>query len=338
MTRAAAIPPEQPPPGVDLTEAPFDLPEAFKDAVLERLSASSWRRYPSRNQRAIVAKAADRLRVAAEAVFPTRGCSEALRIAFLREALEERTLLFPSPSWFGFRVIAAGLRIPFSYYDVGDELAAVNSTAAAAAGARGAATLVMCSPNNPTGHVVEPDVVKAACADGDRGCIIDLTYDLFEDEPLLPRLAELSDGPRPTACLSLSKVFGLAGARLGLLVGDPSRMSGFKSLSEPYALDYFQLAVLDVLFDQEWAATRGSIAASVRDWRVEVARLAAERLPAARVLAPAGNFVTFSLPVSERDAEANRIIDAAAAKVFPDSDLVRLTVNEQTLNALRGET
>jgi histidinol-phosphate/aromatic aminotransferase/cobyric acid decarboxylase-like protein len=328
MTRATPIPPEQPPPGVDLTEAPFELPEAFKDAVLDRLSASSWRRYPSRNQRAIVAKAADRLSVDAEAVFPTRGCSEALRIAFLREALEERTLLFPSPSWFGFRVIAASLRIPFSYYDVGDELAA----------ASGPATLVMCSPNNPTGHVVEPDVVKAVCADGNRRCIIDLTYDLFEDEPLLPRLAELSDGPRPTACLSLSKVFGLAGARLGLLVGDPSRMSGFKSLSEPYALDYFQLAVLDVLFDQEWAATRGSIAASVRDWRVEVARLAAERLPAARVLAPAGNFVTFSLPASQRDAEATRIIDAAAAKVFADSDLVRLTVNEQTLNALRGET
>ena len=88
-------------------------------------------------------------------------------------------------------------------------------------------------PNNPTGRVLDEDTVKAICqiaADHDAWIIVDEVYRGIEFEgPFSPSFAEYYDKAVVTS--SLAKVWGLAGLRLGWMIGPEDvveRGSAFK--------------------------------------------------------------------------------------------------------------
>lgn len=322
------IPAEQPPPGTDLTEAPQEVPDAFKDAVFDRLRSCAWRRYPARRQSEIVGKVATELALDPDRVLLTRGCTEALRLAFAAEVARGRRLWLPRPSYFGFAMIAESLRAECAQYAL--------STAAGDGVAWPTMSeedvIVLCTPNNPTGHRVDAEGLETARGAG--GAVVDLTYDLFEDEPLLAAAAERTGDGATVACLSLSKAYALAGARLGVMVAAPDRLREYRALTDTYRLDYFQLAVLDVLFGDEGREVRTAVTRRARALRTEIAGLVGTRLPDLELLAVAGNFVTVR-PIGPGAARLTEAIAAsAAAKTFASLGLIRLTAAETTVNVL----
>ncbi|QMU78323.1 aminotransferase class I/II-fold pyridoxal phosphate-dependent enzyme [Streptacidiphilus sp. PB12-B1b] len=322
----AGIPFTRPPAGKDLTEAPFDFPEGFKQEVLHRVARSDWHRYPPREQTATTAVVAEAFSLSPECVLLTRGCKEALRIVFQSEALAGHGILLPEPGYFIYPLLADSLGLPHRTYAVED-----GAESASQADDRPWTRLV-CSPNNPTGHVVPLDALARICA-RDGGCVVDLTYDPFAPVPLLPQLAGLLETGL-VGCLSLSKAFGLAGARLGALVAEPARIRQLRTLMDTYALDYFQLAVVQTLFAENWTWARTALLDAVRCYRTRAAALVAGLLPQVQLLPQTANFVSFIVPAAYGfDAAVDVVRDCAHAR-FEDARLVRLTVNEQTLQAL----
>lgn len=83
-------------------------------------------------------------------------------------------------------------------------------------------------PNNPTGRILDKIKVKAICeiAEGHDACIIsDEVYRGIEfDEPFSPSFAEYYDKAVVTS--SLSKVWGLAGLRVGWMIGPKILLKG----------------------------------------------------------------------------------------------------------------
>jgi histidinol-phosphate aminotransferase len=123
---------------------------------------------------------------------------------------------------------------------------ALDLEAIAAAAAEHAARLVwLCDPNNPTGLLVDRaewteflDRLPDGCA-----AIVDEAYIDFSDPDVrVRRERDVLDG-RPVVCIrSFSKVFGLAGLRLGYAICDPEVAALLNVIQEPFNVNRVALA------------------------------------------------------------------------------------------------
>jgi len=105
----------------------------------------------------------------------------------------------------------------------------------------------LCSPNNPTGDVIAPDTVRRiAAALPDTLIALDEAYIEFAAVDSMAREAVVADNL--VVLRTLSKAYGLAGARIGALVGPSSLTAIVGRVLPPYALPSPSLAAaLDAL-------------------------------------------------------------------------------------------
>ncbi len=97
---------------------------------------------------------------------------------------------------------------------------------------RNPALIVLCSPNNPTGNVLNPDAVRALLeADPDRPVIVDEAYAEFASQSWLARVP---DYPNLIVVRTMSKAFGLAGLRLGYAAAHPKILAYVERARLPY--------------------------------------------------------------------------------------------------------
>ena len=96
----------------------------------------------------------------------------------------------------------------------------------------------LCSPNNPTGAALSPDVVEAAydavVATGTGILVVDEAYAEFSHRP--SALGLLAGRPRLIVTRTMSKAFAFAGARLGYLASDPAVIDALLLVRLPYHL------------------------------------------------------------------------------------------------------
>jgi histidinol-phosphate aminotransferase/imidazoleglycerol-phosphate dehydratase/histidinol-phosphatase len=93
----------------------------------------------------------------------------------------------------------------------------------------------ICSPNNPTGNPVVPnDILAVADALPDTIIVLDEAYIEFSDLESLA--AEAARRPNLVVLRTLSKAYGLAGARVGCAIGTPELIALISRALPPYPL------------------------------------------------------------------------------------------------------
>jgi histidinol-phosphate aminotransferase len=220
---------------------------------------------------------------------------------------------------------------------------------AAAARAAAARLVWLCDPNNPTGLLVGRDEWESFLAALPDGCVavVDEAYIDFSDPDVRVRREHDVLAGRPVIVIrSCSKVFGLAGLRLGYAVADPAVTALLNVVQEPFNVNRVALAAGS-------AAVRSP--GFVPRRRREVAEA---RAIFAQALAPAGvevvdsqaNFVLVHLgvddgPVCERLMRKGLLIRGGASVGLPGyarvtmapAELMRTTARE-IVAALRPGT
>lgn len=102
---------------------------------------------------------------------------------------------------------------------------------AMAAAAKGAGLVYLCNPNNPTATVLGGDLVRAFVARVGRGApdatvLIDEAYHEYVDDPGYTSAASLAlENPRVIVARTFSKVYGMAGLRVGYALGRPMTLN-----------------------------------------------------------------------------------------------------------------
>ncbi len=225
----------------------------------------------------------------------TRGSSEAidLLIRCFCEAGRDSIVICP-PTFGMYRVYAdiqgAGTHaIPLQ----ADNGYALNADAIVRNWPDNAKVLFICSPNNPTGNRFDSEEIAliARLLSGRALVVVDAAYAEFGNED--PTLALLSsDEFNNVAVLrTLSKAFGLAGARCGALLGAPELVSMVGCVMPPYS---FPTPVIEAVMACLVPEARAEVARRVATLREERERLALalENLPGVEQVYPSeANFL-----------------------------------------------
>lgn len=102
--------------------------------------------------------------------------------------------------------------------------------------------IAVANPNNPTGAVVSEDLLlRIAKASPQAALLVDEAYFEFHGRTLLTHRTRPSN---IFVTRTFSKAYGLAGMRIGVLVGDPHQMAMVRRVASPYNVNAVALAVL----------------------------------------------------------------------------------------------
>ena len=217
--------------------------------VLERLrqlGAEELARYPERE--AVEAKVAEVLGVAAPELLLTNGVDEAIHLlcqTYL-EPGDEALIAVPTYSMYRIYMMAAGARVvavlargDFSF--PADELCKRITTRTR--------LIAIANPNNPTGTVVSmEDLRRIARAAPDAAVLVDEAYFEFYGHSIMAARGEFSN---LFVARTFSKAYGLAGLRLGALVGDAEQMLAVRRVCSPYNVNAVALACLPEALDDQ---------------------------------------------------------------------------------------
>ena len=240
-------------------------------ARLHSLSAKDVSLYPEREvgERLV----ANFLGVTPEQVLLTNGMDEALSLLFTTYLNPDDELLFADPTFVMYPMVGEALGARLVRQQSGEDLALPVADLLARISAH-THVVAIANPNNPTGLAASPaDLLKITESAPDAAVLIDEAYFEFQSEEfcggtLLPALAS---HPNLFVARTFSKAYGLAGLRLGVLVGDPEQIGYIRRLSEPFNVSSLALAcVEEALADQAFVREH---VAQVKQGREQLAQL-----------------------------------------------------------------
>ena len=189
--------------------------------------------------------------------------------------------------------------------------------------ATGPRVIYLCSPNNPTGNLLDADAVRRVVREAPGVVIVDEAYAEFAERDALD-IARASD--RVLVCRTMSKAFGLAGLRVGYMVGAPALVAEVEKSRGPYKVSALaeRVAHAAITEDMAWVRARVEEAVANRE------RLAGELR--ARGLSPLPSQSNFVLvPIADAAAVGARMRAlGVAVRPFPAlagiGDALRISV------------
>ncbi len=217
---------------LNANETPWPAPGSTPDDDLNH--------YPPEKPLALQAALADYYGVRAEQTLVTRGSSEAIDLLIRCFCTAGKDSIVICPPTFGmYRVYAdvqgAGVHeVPL----LAEHGYALDADTIVRNWPDDAKVLFICSPNNPTGNRVDTEQldVIARLLSGRALVVVDAAYTEFADEDPTHSLLNSKEFNNVVVLRTLSKAFGLAGARCGALLGPPDLVRMVGCIMPPYAI------------------------------------------------------------------------------------------------------
>lgn len=121
------------------------------------------------------------------------------------------------------------------------------------------------NPNNPTGVVVNRfSIVKIAQAAPDAAVLVDEAYFEFCSQTVLDQVGKIKN---IFVARTFSKAFGMAGMRLGVLIGATEHISVLRRMCPPFNVNACALEVLrEALTDRQFVADYVKQVRETREW------------------------------------------------------------------------
>jgi len=285
------------PSGIDVklnqNESPFDLPDDLKDELLDDFREIGWNRYPTEQPERLRRALADHDGVTPDHIIVGNGSNEityTFGLAFLDPG---DPVVLPRPMFSLYAKVARLQDAELTSVAPRDDLRFDTDGLVEAVRATEARLTVLATPNNPTGRAMTIDEIERVAAASPGVVVVDEAYVEFNDEPSAVTL--IDEHPNVLVLRTLSKAFGLAGARLGYLIARPPVVRDLMKSRLPFMVDRFaEETALRVLERPSLLESR------VRRIQVSITELteALRGMETVDVVPSAANFVIFTTPMS----------------------------------------
>ena len=232
---------------LDANEHPFALPPVVQEAVLQALAAVAINRYPDPEAEGLRRTLAKRLDVAPDMLLLGNGSDELVQIILMACGAPGAAVLTPTPTFSMYRLGALMLdQRPVEVPLTADWQLDMPQMLATIARERPRVTF-LASPNNPTANCFDGAAVRQLIEAVPGVIVIDEAYCEFSGQTVLPLLKTY---PHLLVFHTLSKV-GMAGLRVGILVGNPALVQEINKVRLPYNLNAYSQVAAEVVL-QHW--------------------------------------------------------------------------------------
>ena len=293
---------------LDANENPKTPAASLTSEALAKEGRLNLNRYPDPQPADLVAALAAYYGAAPTNVLVTRGSDEGIDLLLRAFCRAGQDAILVTPPTYGMYAVSAAIQnarvvtVPL----VAAKNFAVDADAVLAAVTPEIKLVFLCSPNNPTGALLEHASVLriAQTLVGRAVVVVDEAYLEFAGTPSL--LTEFGRLPNLVVLRTLSKAFGLAGVRCGVTLASPALISVLQKIIAPYPVPTPVLqAALAAISPAGLAAARASVQLLVAE-RKRVAETLAKLAIVRRVWPSDSNFLLFEVTDSARVMAATR--------------------------------
>lgn len=320
---------------LDANEHPFALPPVVREAVLQALAAVSINRYPDPEAEGLRHTLAKMLDVTPDMLLLGNGSDELVQMVLMACGTPSAAVLTPTPTFSMYGLGAQMLdqqvvEVPLTAdwgLDMPQMLAAI---------AREQPRVTfLATPNNPTANCFAAADIGRLIEAVPGVIVVDEAYYEFSGQTVLPLL---ESSPHLLVFRTLSKV-GMAGLRVGILVGNHELVYEINKVRLPYNLNaYSQVAAAVVL--QHWEMLEPEFRVIIHER--EGLREGLGRIPGVTVFPSQANFLLARVDAGAARMWAGLGEQGILVRHFPGSpalqDCLRITVGTPLENALLTST
>ena len=230
---------------LDQNENPHELPIELKREVVERVLTRPWGRYPEFVPAAITKTLSKFTNWPEEGILVGNGSNELIQATLSVALGPGRTMAVPQPTFTLYKLMSAVLQSKMISVPLKKDFTFdVNPLRDAA---REAEVLVICSPNNPTGSLLDHNALTQILEEAKGLVVVDEAYHEFSRQSvvdLLPRHKNL------IVLRTLSKAMSMAALRFGYLLADPEIAREIYKGKLPYNVNVFTLTAAELVIDR----------------------------------------------------------------------------------------
>ncbi len=232
-------------------ENPWDAPARIKDEVLRRFAERKWSQYPD----FVPARLNEGLAAFADwktdGVIAGNGSNELIQALLMVTMEPGKTLLLSQPTFTLYKQVATVLggkvETVFLTADLEYDVEALQRFIEE----KQPDVTIICSPNNPTGCVIDDDALRALLKAARGLVVIDEAYHEFAGRSVVPLLNEHEN---LIVLRTFSKAMAVAALRIGYLLASPGLVREIGKAVLPYNVNVFSQIAAEVAmenYDQE---------------------------------------------------------------------------------------
>ena len=280
-----------PPIKLNQNESPFDVPETLKKKLYDQFFSIPFNRYPKEQPERLRQKLADHIGCSPAQLLLGNGSNELTHTLGLCLVESGVNVVLPTPMFslytsvvrlFGGNLIPVPPR-PDLHFDVAALIKAIQT--------HDPTLTIITTPNNPTGLALTLHDVTAIVEATQGFVVVDEAYVEFSEEE--SAYALLDTHPNVILMRTFSKAFGLAGLRLGYMIGHEDVIANFMKSRLPFMIDQLAESVaLTLLENSEMVSERVEI---LKNGCRELA-LALAKMSGIDVVHGQANFLLFKTP------------------------------------------
>jgi histidinol-phosphate aminotransferase len=278
---------------LDAMENPYQLPPALQAELGQRLGALAVNRYPGARIDQLRAALARHVALPSGcALMLGNGSDELISLLALACAMPGASVLAPVPGFVMYAMSAQLQGLTFHGVPLTPDFELDEAAMLAAIAQHRPAITYLAYPNNPTANLWDDAVIeRIILAAGEQGglVVMDEAYQPFSSKSYLDRMARHG---HVLLMRTLSK-FGLAGVRLGYLMGPQALIEQVDKVRPPYNVSVLNCEC--ALFALEHEAVFAAQARAIREQRAVLFKSLAD-LPGVRAYPSDANMILLRVP------------------------------------------
>jgi histidinol-phosphate aminotransferase len=224
-------------------ENPWDTPVKIKQETLRRISDCVWSRYPNFAPSRLHERLAEFSGWTAEGIVAGNGSNELIQALLMVTVGEEKRVLINEPTFALYRQITIVLGGEIISLPLNANLSYDVKTLRAAVADLQPEVTIVCSPNNPTGCVLNDDDLGLLLESTNGLVVVDEAYHEFAEHSVVPLLREHDN---LVVLRTFSKATAMAGLRAGYLLAAQELATEIRKAVLPYNLNLISQTAAEV--------------------------------------------------------------------------------------------
>ena len=269
---------------LDQNENPYELPADLKREIVDRVLRRPWGRYPEFVPSSVIKTLSKFTGWTEDGILVGNGSNELIQASLSVTLGPGRRLAVPQPTFTLYKLMATTLQADIDQVMLDEDTLAFNVDKLVAA-SRTADVVVVCTPNNPTGNLLEHEALTAVLKNAKGLVVVDEAYHEFSGQTALPLLREHRN---LVVLRTFSKAMATAGLRFGYMMAHPEIAREVYKSKLPYNVNIFTLTAAEVIIEKHDVLRRG-IANLIQERDRVFAEL--QKRPAVRAFASRANFI-----------------------------------------------